>query len=163
MQPFDPPFHMILIWAFELLILTYLTIRHCAHKKSRPFNFYITDIWAMMLGFAPSICSFVTQFITPQRFSRKVFSWRRGLIYCQILGMIVACVESRLRSGESLPRRLDQFALIFSGAILGFVVHYLVVVIAMTWICGICFGLLIAFPWIFAYLFRAPKTPEERK
>ncbi len=84
-------------WVAQLGYLVYWVVQ-LARKTGRfPINFYITDIYAAMLGLIPAFLFAV--YLGKLDHPRYELNWLlfASLIFCQVLGMIAGRISSRPR------------------------------------------------------------------
>jgi hypothetical protein len=168
-HPFDfgEPVHAILFfvfwcgcfgWAIRFVCKTF------APTTRAQFSFYITDIWAMMLGLTPSL-ALISLELNPQ-YSHEDFDahvkalFALGILgFSQLLGIFIARLHSIPREGEPVPRRMSQAFWIWAGAFGG--IAALLCIALAYWLlalfAGVClscppFGF-IAFAWIAMLVF----------
>lgn len=151
------------LWVTILAGYAYFVVWLYVKLGRRPFNFFITDIWASMLGLAPSIWFAVH--MTKGDNAAHAINWLHAgsLVLCQILGQIAGRLAPISREGESAPRRLDQFICVAAGGLFGAMLSYVAFGLAQVvsrgaGCCLLAFGLFIGLPWI-ADVFR--KRPIE--
>ncbi|HLX62075.1 MAG TPA: hypothetical protein VKX17_12405 [Planctomycetota bacterium] len=97
-------------------------ILKCSFRTCRrPINFYITDIWAGMLGLVPSFL--LIRYLSTLSID-KLSAWlfALGVVSGQCVGAVWGLLEGKLMRTEQLPGRFNQAASVFAGSMAGCIV-----------------------------------------